>query len=94
MLYLAGCTSPSQHDELTNSNLVQLVCPPLNLCQKQVDIVTPLLSGLKDGLTLVEEEDCIVDFGLAENEFEVFSCGHTAQRWEIDEENLWTIIIL
>ena len=52
---------------------------PLNLCQKHVDIVTALLSCLKDGLTLVKEEDCIVDFSLAKDKLEVFSCGHTAQ---------------
>ena len=50
--------------------------------------MTALLSGLKDGLTLIKEEDSVVDFGLTKDELEVFSSGHTAQRWEIDEEDL------
>ena len=44
---------------------------PLNLCQQHVDIMATFLPCLKDGLTLIKEEDGIIDLGLPKDEFKV-----------------------
>lgn len=46
------------------------------------------LPCLKDGLTLVKEQDGIVDLGLSEYELEILSSTHATQRGEVDQQNL------
>ena len=62
---------------------------PLNLCEQHVDVVTSLLPRLKDGLTLVKEQDGVVDLGLPEDEFEVLTSTHATQGGEVDQKNLY-----
>ena len=63
---------------------------PLNLREEHVDVMTALVPRLKNGLALVEEEDSVVDLGLAEYELEVLSGGHASKRREVDQQNLKT----
>ena len=70
------------------SNYIMLSCDlscdchvisPLNLCQEKVDSTASLLSGLKDGLTLIKEQDGVIDLGLSEDELEVLPSCHATQ---------------
>ena len=49
------------------------------------------LSGLKDGLTLVKEQDGVVDLGLAEYELEVLPRSHASKGGKIYQQNLYPI---
>ena len=44
---------------------------PLNLCEQEVDLMPSHLPRFKDSLTLIKEEDGVIDLGLAEDELEV-----------------------
>ena len=61
---------------------------PLNLCQQEVNIVASFLTCFKDCFTLIKEQDGIIDLGFSENELEILSSCHWAQRWEVDQEDL------
>ena len=63
---------------------------PLYLCQQGVHVMAAFLPRLKDGLTLVKEQDGIVDLGLTEYELEVLPCSHAPQGREVDQKNLCT----
>ena len=51
-------------------------------------MVTPRLPGLKNGLALVEEQNGVVDLGLAKYELEVLICSHGPEGWEVDQQYL------
>ena len=50
--------------------------------------MSSLLPRLKDGLTLVKEQNGVVDLGLPEDELEILSSTHAAQRGEVDQQHL------
>ena len=56
-----------------------LIHTPLYLCEQEVNVVAAFVSTLKDGLTLVKEQDGVVDLGLSKDKLEVISSTHTAQ---------------
>ena len=47
-----------------------------------------MFPGLKNGLTLIKEQDGIINLGLPENELEVFTSSHSTQGREINQQNL------
>lgn len=55
--------------------------------QKEVDSVVATLTRFKDALTLVKEQDRIVDFSLTENPLEILVARESAKRGEVDEKN-------
>ena len=50
--------------------------------------MTPFLPRLKDGLTLIKEQDGVIDLCFPEDEFKVLSGTHAAQGGEVDQQNL------
>ena len=50
--------------------------------------MTSSFSGLKNGLTLIKEEDSIVDLGLSEDELEVLPSPHVTKRGKVNQQNL------
>ena len=52
-------------------------------------MVTPCLPRLKNTLTLVKEQNGVVDLGLPEYELEILVRLHDPQRGEIDQQHLW-----
>ena len=61
---------------------------PLDFSEQHVDIMSSFLPRLKDGLTLVKEQNGVVDLGFPEYELEVLSSTHAAQGGEVDQQHL------
>ena len=66
------------------------VCKPLYLCQQGVHIMAAFLSGLKDGFTLIEEQDGVIDLGLTKYELEVLPGSHASKGGEVDQKDLYS----
>ena len=47
-----------------------------------------MFSCFKNRLTLIKEQNGIINLRLPENELEIFTSYHSTQRWEIDQQNL------
>mmetsp|Transcript_23786 Transcript_23786/g.60832 ORF Transcript_23786/g.60832 Transcript_23786/m.60832 type:complete len:546 (-) Transcript_23786:177-1814(-) len=61
---------------------------PLELSEHRVDLHVPLGAVHKDGLTLVEEENGVVDLGLAEHELEDRAGRVGTEGGEVDHQHL------
>ena len=46
------------------------------------------LPRFKDSFTLIKEENGVIDLGLTKDELKILPSWHTAQWWEVDEEDL------
>ena len=62
---------------------------PLYLSEEEVDlVVTTGFPGLKNPLTLIKEQNGIIDFGLSKDKPEVLVGFHHTERRKVDQQNL------
>ncbi len=61
---------------------------PFNLGEKKIDLVPSTFSGLKNSLTLVKEQDGVIDLRFSEDELEVLASTHGPQGGKVDQQNL------
>ena len=85
--WIVSILSSELYAETTHVHESQLYIP-LNFREQQTDAMSSLLPRLKDGLTLIKEQNSIANPGLPEDKLKVLSSTHATQSGEVNQQYL------